>query len=67
MENNSYLQLTNKFLNVKMHEFSFLFQIGDKWEYNYEKYKNIYTKTELKKMFPNKIYDYYLYEIQKIE
>ena len=67
IQKNVYLEFINKILSVKLHEFSFLFQIGDKWSYNLEEYQNIYTKKELKIIFPNKINDCYLYKIQKIE
>jgi hypothetical protein len=67
MQRDSYLEFINKILAVKLHEFSFIFQIGEEWDYKLEELKNIYTKKELKIIFPNKIYDCYFYEIQKIE
>ena len=67
MEKNTFLQIINNILSVKIHDFSFLFQIGDRWSYKLEKDQSIYEKKELKILFPNKVYDYYLYKIQKTE
>ena len=63
----SYLEFIDKILSYKLKEFLFIYQIGgDKWNDNDDNNRIFYSIKELKKMFTNKINDYYLYKIPKI-
>ena len=66
MNKSSYLNIINKILSIKIHIFSFTFIIEGKKDNNNGDYMNTYSKKELKLLFPNKIYDCYSYNIQKI-
>lgn len=58
-----YMDFIDKIISCKVKNFYFLVQKNIPWDFSLE--NDYYSNKELKIMFPNKIYDFYLYQISK--
>ena len=60
-----YFAFIDKIASLKVKNFYFVIQKKLPWDFNLE--NDYYTFKEIKTMFPNKIYDFYLYKISKYQ